>query len=977
MPRFIWVLVFVIMAAMGSLAKPTDAHAQFLGAGCPSFTDVFIFPVSGVQCIAVQPPAIANTVTIATVGNALDPIRVGPSEVMVAIFSNGGNGITVNLGTDASNIRLTGATTTPTLFAPPFPSNRFLISAAIADAINARVTFDANGETLFFDIAKSAGNPSLSAFTIQAVPKPMPVITTSSNSFNQSAPGTFTATVTFSEAVTGFTSGDLTATNATLGALSPAGGSGTVFTTTVTPAGTGDVALNVAQNIAQSLSFQNNTAAPQITVTQTDDIAPTVQIPNPPANHNGLSAVNVTFEFSEDVMNFVQSDIVATNATLSNFVSVDGNTYTVDVTPTGNNDIMISAAGGVAQDAAGNNNTAIVQTIVFLQDIIDPTVQILSAPAAHNGSATFNVTFEFSENVVGFTQGDITITNAALSNFIAVDGNTFTADVTPSALGDITINVAAGVTQDPIGNMNAASSMTTVTLGEMVQPTVQILNAPANHNGTTPFNVTVEFSESIMGFAQGDITIANGTLSNFVSVDGNTFTVDVTPVGLNDITLDVAADVAQDLIGNFNIAAVQVTVTDQTIGVTRQVIGEFLVNRANLLLGSQPDLSGFIKGTNLGGSGRFGNLSVNANADSHLLSFATSRSKILSGVGQGNRAYGAIDQATGLSPRFATARQSGANRNSSGKPVIKPAFALFKIRKSKDEVAPEIENLPGVYLQNDQAGDEIITGSIEDDAEARGRTGTWDIWTEIYSSRSNSGASNSKFGIGYVGAHYFLNEHTLVGVMGQLDWSEETGSSSNSSAEGIGGMVGPYIAGQLPGQSLFYEARAAWGISDNEVSPTGTYTDSFDTTRWLASGKISGSFTRDEYVISPHVSVSYFEETQNSYADNFANTIPEQTVSLGEVQFGPSVATIYELEDGTVLQPSVGVSGVVNFGIEENAATQGSPLGDDDFRAKFDLGLNATNDSGMHMSLSGFYDGVGVDDYNSFGGSARFTVPLN
>ena len=50
-------------------------------------------------------------------------------------------------------------------------------------------------------------------------------------------------------------------------------------------------------------------------------------------------------------------------------------------------------------------------------------------------TATFGVTAQFSETVTGFTAGDVTVANGTVSNFVAVDGDTYTFDVTATADG--------------------------------------------------------------------------------------------------------------------------------------------------------------------------------------------------------------------------------------------------------------------------------------------------------------------------------------------------------------------------------------------------------------------------------------------------------------------------------------------------------------------------------------------------------------
>ena len=84
-----------------------------------------------------------------------------------------------------------------------------------------------------------------------------------------------------------------------------------------------------------------------------------------------------------------------------------------------------------------------------------------------------------------------------------------------------------------------------------------------------------------------------------------------------------------------------------------------------------------------------------------------------------------------------------------------------------------------------------------------------------------------------------------------------------------------------------------------------------------------------------------------------------------------------ELDNGTQFTPTLGISGVWNFGVDNNNATQGSVLGDDDLRARVDAGFSATNpDTGTIFTLEAFYDGIGASDYDSYGGTARITIPL-
>ena len=70
-------------------------------------------------------------------------------------------------------------------------------------------------------------------------------------------------------------------------------------------------------------------------------------------------------------------------------------------------------------------------------------------------NSPITVTATFSEPIFGFTVEDISVANGAASNFEGRDGDTvYTFDVTPNAIGPVTVDIAAGVAQDADSNDN-------------------------------------------------------------------------------------------------------------------------------------------------------------------------------------------------------------------------------------------------------------------------------------------------------------------------------------------------------------------------------------------------------------------------------------------------------------------------------------------------------------------------------------------
>ncbi|NLH07010.1 MAG: family 43 glycosylhydrolase [Chloroflexi bacterium] len=89
-------------------------------------------------------------------------------------------------------------------------------------------------------------------------------------------------------------------------------------------------------------------------------------------------------------------------------------------------------------------------------DTVAPTLEITTS-APDDFYESFTATFTFSKEVFGFEAGDVTLSNATLSDFTAVSGSVYTALITASSLGAVTVDVAAGVCADAAGNLNEAA----------------------------------------------------------------------------------------------------------------------------------------------------------------------------------------------------------------------------------------------------------------------------------------------------------------------------------------------------------------------------------------------------------------------------------------------------------------------------------------------------------------------------------------
>ena len=416
---------------------------------------------------------------------------------------------------------------------------------------------------------------SLTGLTYIDIPIPDPPDTTAP-SVTVSAPsgtqaGAFNATITFTEAVSGFVGSDVSLTGSAASITSWSTNSDDiVYTATITPTASGTVMIGVAANVATDAANNQNTAATSKTVTvSVDTTAPGVTVSVPSGTQNG--AFDVTITFTEAVSNFVGSDVSLSGsaASITLWRANSGNiVYTATITPTASGTLTIDVAANVATDAANNQNTAATSKTVTV-DVNAPTVTI-GVPSGTQINA-FNATITFSETVSGFTQSDVSLSSSAASitSWRANSGNTvYTATITATANGTVTIGVAANVATDAANNANTAATSKTVAIRTVTilvvqsQPGVSILVPSGVQNGA--FDATITFSETVSDFVGSEVSLS-GSAASITSwranSDNTVYTATITPTASGTVTIGVAANVATDAANNQNTAATTQTVT--------------------------------------------------------------------------------------------------------------------------------------------------------------------------------------------------------------------------------------------------------------------------------------------------------------------------------------------------------------------------------------------------------------------------------
>ncbi|MGY6628089.1 MAG: beta strand repeat-containing protein, partial [Oceanicaulis sp.] len=379
-------------------------------------------------------------------------------------------------------------------------------------------------------------------YTIPYTPPPPLTVALTSVSSNP-VNAAFTVTATFNRPVTGLGLGDFSVTNGTASGLT---GSGASYTVTITPVADGAVTVGLPANVAQDTAGTQNTAAADLT--RTADITPPSVTLASAAGNPVTGAFPVTITFSESVTGFAADDLSLTNATASDFAG-SGASYTVTITPASDGAVTVGVPANVAQDAAGNQNTA-AAVLTRNADITPPGV-ILASASGDPVSGAFPATITFSESVTGFAAGDLSLTNATASNF-AGSGASYSVTITPVADGAVTVGVPANVAQDAAGNQNTASN-TLTRQADTVRPEVTLASASGDPtNGA--FTVTAVFTKPVTGLVLGDFAVTNGSASGLTG-SGDSYSVTITPTGDGAVSVSLPDGAATDAAGNTSTAS--------------------------------------------------------------------------------------------------------------------------------------------------------------------------------------------------------------------------------------------------------------------------------------------------------------------------------------------------------------------------------------------------------------------------------------
>jgi hypothetical protein len=183
----------------------------------------------------------------------------------------------------------------------------------------------------------------------------------------------------------------------------------------------------------------------------------------------------------------------------------------------------VTLTAATVTDTAGNPNTA-SNLLERRYDTVRPTVTIETSIADTSNVTRIPLSIVFSEEVSGFTQSDLQITNATVVNF-SQSGNTFLVDIEPSADGDVSIVVPENVATDTASNGNLANSLVRTYDGTKPRVTsVTSSTANGHYRAGAEIIISLEFSESVFITGTPELALetgAAGSKARYLSGSGS------------------------------------------------------------------------------------------------------------------------------------------------------------------------------------------------------------------------------------------------------------------------------------------------------------------------------------------------------------------------------------------------------------------------------------------------------------------------
>lgn len=777
----------------------------------------------------------------------------------------------------------------------------------------------------------------------------MPLVAAELSGLSAQITGAETIAVTFSREVTGFDASDLLLENLILSGFRQV--SPLSFQATVQPAGRGAVSISLPAGSV--LDDRGNANAPSNALTGTGftNGQPVADAGTAQAVQT-KQAVRLDGRGSSDP----DGDTLSYVWTAPHGISLDDPAiarprFTAPALQPGDPDQVLTFTLTVNDGTSTSDSS------------VDVTVMARVAVALSGLSGTVEgpqmIKINFSTPVTGFDADDLQLTNLSLSNFTRISARRYEATVAPLARGKVKVKLRRGAAQDGRGNATASATIS----AEGMTNEAPVAEAGPDQVSGGGEKITLDGSGS--SDPDGDALSYAWSAPAGIALDDPaavqpTFSAPLLEPGDPDrdlqftLTVSDSRDTRSDTVNILLRASVTVTLS----GLPESFTGP---GRHTLSIQFSRPVTGFdASGLKVRG-GKVMSLS-GAGADYQARIRASGKGNLSVAVraGAARDAHGIANAASGW--------LTAANRIAEHTSELIQGF----MQSRAGSLVSNQPKLSGFMLggsSGNQLNAVVSRGSLNMNMALAGGGGSW---ATLHSAFTEEDSSETGYALASIGRHLKLRSNLLAGVMLQLDYAKTEEGSANT--EGYGWLAGPYAVYQLPAQPLVLTGRLLYGQTDNWIAPIGTYSDNFETRRWLAQLGAAGRVEAGRWTLFPFLDATHTRDNQQAYSDSLGNQIPEQGFRVTSIELGSDFELQLAREEGQRVL-SGGLSGIWSATSGFGAAALREPAYEGG-RLRVEVGYGGWLRNGARFQVTAFRDGIGAHGFASYGVEGTYAQPF-
>ena len=250
------------------------------------------------------------------------------------------------------------------------------------------------------------------------------------------------------------------------------------------------------------------------------------------------------------------------------------------------------------------------------------------------------------------------------------------------------------------------------------------------------------------------------------------------------------------------------------------------------------------------------------------------------------------------------------------------------------------------------------------------RSGTLNGWVSGQFVRNTGENSQTDVFAGRVGMHRFTSRDSLTGFVLTADSANGTfqrdGFDEDSKVSSRGYMLGIYHGSKvsLSGRALKLDLQGHFGSTNNTVTTPGGDTGSFSGSRAMLSGRASVDMLLSSgTTLSPYVQGHYLSQSTEKFTTTGGTEVDALSLSFIDLSAGARFG--YRNADTDT-----------RFGFEPSVVYRVNSSDEDDekanqLRGKVSADMSVPLASGR-LSSRVFYEGIGVENSTSYGGSIKY-----